>query len=568
VQAATDSSAGGSHSGGDGVGHDVGHGVKHRLRIVAALSGLALLARVLNVLASRDSPFFEYLPVDCGEYDEWGQAIAAGEWLGSEIFYQDPLYPYFLGVFYSVFGRHLTALLLFQALLGALNVPLVYGIARRLWNERVALLTAALVALYAPFVFYDGLVLKTFLEVLLLNTSLYALLRASESAPGEPSLRTWALAAGVALGVGALTRANFLLLVPVVLAWLFVYPPWPEGGRQRSRQLGITLSLLLGIALAILPVTIRNYVVGDEFVLITSQGGQNLYTGNHPANEQGVYVAPRFVRQEPGSERLDFKLEAERRTGRAMRETEVSSYWFGETLRVAAEDPTRIARLYAKKLGLLLHRYEVPDNHDISFSGRYSPVIHWNPVVFAVVGPLAFAGLLLGWRERRRLALAYAILAVYLLSIAAFFVFARYRLPVLPLLLLFAAGGAVGLWDAWRAADRRRIALALCGLALGLVLVHRPSAIEREGMGEAIWIHLGNAYMKQGRPDDGLAAYRSALSLAPANPYVNFNIGLALQNTGDREAAIEHFEATLAAQPGWAHAHAALAALLMEKPGK
>ena len=64
---------------------------------------------------------------------------------------------------------------------------------------------------------------------------------------------------------------------------------------------------------------------------------------------------------------------------------------------------------------------------------------------FGVLAPLALVGLVLGWPDRRRLAVLYVMTAAYAASVLMFYVFARYRLPLVPLLLLFAAGGAATL---------------------------------------------------------------------------------------------------------------------------
>ena len=65
--------------------------------------------RLVHVWQIRRSPFFSLLMGDSRGYDEWAQRIAGGDWLGHEVFYQAPLYPYLLGVIYAVAGRHLLA---------------------------------------------------------------------------------------------------------------------------------------------------------------------------------------------------------------------------------------------------------------------------------------------------------------------------------------------------------------------------------------------------------------------------------------------------------------------------
>ncbi len=94
------------------VAHPVAAG---RAWFALAVFGVALLVRLVHVWQLRRSPFFSLLMGDSRGYDEWAQRIAGGEWLGHEVFYQAPLYPYLLGVIYAVAGRHLLLVRIVQA---------------------------------------------------------------------------------------------------------------------------------------------------------------------------------------------------------------------------------------------------------------------------------------------------------------------------------------------------------------------------------------------------------------------------------------------------------------------
>src|SRR5204863_8934555 len=79
----------------------------------------ALAVRLVHVWQMRASPFFSVLLGDSHGYDDWAQRIAAGEWIGRDVFYQAPLYPYMLGVIYVVAGRHLPLVRIVQAAIGS-----------------------------------------------------------------------------------------------------------------------------------------------------------------------------------------------------------------------------------------------------------------------------------------------------------------------------------------------------------------------------------------------------------------------------------------------------------------
>jgi len=81
--------------------------------------------RLLHIWQIRAAPFFSALMGDSHGYDEWAQRIAAGDWLGHEVFYQAPLYPYLLGVTYAIAGRSLLVVRIVQALIGSASCVLL-----------------------------------------------------------------------------------------------------------------------------------------------------------------------------------------------------------------------------------------------------------------------------------------------------------------------------------------------------------------------------------------------------------------------------------------------------------
>ena len=70
----------------------------------AGIFALALVLRLIHLWQIRQAPFFDLLIGDARAYDLWAQQIAAGDWIGREVFYQAPLYAYFLGLVYSIAG--------------------------------------------------------------------------------------------------------------------------------------------------------------------------------------------------------------------------------------------------------------------------------------------------------------------------------------------------------------------------------------------------------------------------------------------------------------------------------
>ena len=260
---------------------------------------------------------------DSRAYDEWAQQIARGDWLGRDVFYQAPLYPYFLGTLYTIAGRDLLFVRICQAIIGSLACVLLGLAGSRLFSKRAGLIAGLGLALYAPAIFFDALVQKSVLDVFFVCAAIWLLsaLVYPERSPGVPhrgSRLTW-FWLGLAMGGLSLTRENAVVFIGVTLLWALA--PRQIPARERVAAAGV---FVMGLAIVLLPVAVRNSVVGDGFYLTTSQFGPNFYIGNN-ARADGTYMSLRFGRGTPEYERQDATELAEDATGRDLTPAEVSS---------------------------------------------------------------------------------------------------------------------------------------------------------------------------------------------------------------------------------------------------
>jgi 4-amino-4-deoxy-L-arabinose transferase-like glycosyltransferase len=441
-----------------------------------ALFALALAARLFFVAQyERTHPQAQLPAIDEASYDAWAREIAAGDWMGDEVFFQEPLYAYALGVVYAAAGdepvAQRAAARRVQAVLGALTALGVALLAARLFGAAAGWIAGAAFALYRPAIWMCAQLLKPGLFLPLLVTFALVLL-STRGLRGRAALARWLLV-GVLGGLGALLRGNMLLLAPAFALW----PAARERleGRPLRGALGACAAVALGFALALAPVALRNRAVGGRLVLSTSGAGTNVYGGNNVDNPYGVATEFPWVRGIPEHEAGDWRHEAERRLGRELHPSEVSRYWLaqvGESLRA---DPLLHARILWRKLRLSLGAYEVPDNHFIEWDARWVPSLAWPVPGFGLWGTLGLAGLLASLvrarreREARGAPLEIAALfALYLATIVLTVTSERVRLALVPLLLPFAASWLV----AWR--PPRRAALLLATLAAGAALVLTP----------------------------------------------------------------------------------------------
>lgn len=503
---------------------------------------LAFLLRMAYLVGARRSPLFENLGLDAKFYDRWAQTIAAGDWLGSDAFFMGPLYPYSLAVLYGLSGRSVYGVSVLQAGIDALTCALILLAARRVWaSERAGLLAGVLACFYGPLMLYTGELLLPTLGTFLSALFLYLAVRSGGAKPGPLVLLT-----GIVLGVAALGKATVLVFYPVVVVWWMLDRPRPKpGSLVRPAVL-----LLLGVAMVVLPVTVRNRVVAGDWVLITSNAGLNFYIGNH-ASSSGAYLKPQGldVIEDPEGRRI-----AEARWGRSLKPSEVSRFWFSEARDFLGRHPGRFVTLFAKKMAYFWGALELPQIENFNFQKRYSPLLRLPFPSFGWVVPLAVVGLVLGAARRRWAALPAALALLYSVTIAVFFVTGRYRMAVVPDLLVVSAGGILCLVEGLRAGRRGLLGVAILAAVAGLTHWNPYDVDPRSGFSEFEY-RLGLAFEMDVKLEAAAAHYRVALAENPRHPGARLNLGVILARTGRAEEGRPMLEALAAEEPGNAKAH-------------
>jgi len=501
-------------------GRQTGRGIAVSDRTVFFLiAGLAITLRVAYALASRRSPFFEHLDLDSKFYDTWARQIAGGEWVGTEVFFMGPLYPYFLAVIYKVAGTGLVTVKIVQAVIGGFTAGGVFLLGKAAFNRTAGLIAGLIAVFYVPFIYYDSAILLPVLATFLNTFMLYFLVVAVTGRDARAYL-----AAGLLAGLSAAGNASILAFA--VVAALFAL--LAGGGRLMSR-VRMCAVFAAGIAVIVLPVTIRNAVVGGDFVPLTSNAGLNLYIGNHDAST-GAYVKPEGldVYTDPEGDTI-----AEAALGRHLKPSEVSRWWAGRAMEYIGDNPGGFAANLLRKAFFFWSVYEVPQIEHLAFEKRYSGLLRIPSPSFGIVCPLGIMGIILAFRKRKSARLLFLYILTYSVTIISFFVVARYRLPMVPALMVFAAFTITWLVGAGVRGRYRKLVPVAAGIALLTVVVntnfYRVNPLS--GFAQSYY-RLGIIHGQKGRPDAALESYSRALELDPDIVPARVAVGILLSQGG------------------------------------
>lgn len=509
---------------------------------LSVIIAVALAIRLVYIHQLSGTYFFKPFKGGFDDYifDNWALEILKGNWVGDKaiFIYRMPLYVYILAAIYFVSGHSYGTVYIFHAFIGAATCLLVYASGRMLANRTVGFLAAIITALYGPFLYFGGMVVgetaATFLTCL---AFLFLLFLQKTEKP------IYALLGGLSIGLSALLRGNMLIALPFILLWGAFF----SAAAKPVKRILFAALIIAGVAAAIAPIMARNYIVTKDIVPVTAFGGLNLYIGN-ATRPDGRLSAVEDVGTNPEQMIINSVAIAEKAAGRELKPSEVSNYWVGRTLdSIKKRGAGHLAALTLNKLLTFFNSYEIPDIWDYYFFKRYIPLLNLPLTGFLLVMPFAAAGACLGWPRRRELSLLYVFVISYIISLVTFFISSRYRLGVVPFLSLFAAYAAYKLFR-WRSEGTKRLAAA-CAVMVAVFLI---SAMPVKMVGyETSYNSLGIMLKRDGKFDDAIKAYDTAIGMAPRYPSPYYNLGLLYRDKGDAKKAAVYFRKALEADPGF-----------------
>ena len=378
---------------------------------------------------------------DLGAYMSSARGLLDGTWPDGP-FFRAPLYSFFLAL--CLAARDSIAWCAFvQILFAAATVYLMCRAAEHLFDAETGIAASVMLMLYGGFVFITVVLHTAIMESFLASLAFYRLcLLRKDFSPRN------AVLAGMSAALAGLIRPNFLLVCP--LGIVFAYVEHAFGGkrfRASSSAIGFVrencgllmkpLPAMLAFFLLLSPFIIWNNMKSDRLVFISTNAKITWRQSNsYDSPACGIILEP----AEP------------------LMPVFSHAFW----------------RHQISKAGHYLKSVEVPQNVSYYIFHHYSSFLKFLPLNFGLLNALFIASLFYFFRDWRKLWPVAVYTVLYAMTIVAFNITGRYRLPAVPVMLIPAAAMLLDIFrNRARELRSRRVAVS-SGVFLVLLIYSAP----------------------------------------------------------------------------------------------
>lgn len=345
------------------------------------------------------------------------------QWYGEKTFQQEPLYPYFVALNYTLFGYNVRWIFLWQMLLGVVTNLLVYLVTRRYFGDLAAAIAGIFIVFFGPLLFFELVLLRSSLAVFFGIFATYLIGTAMRK-----KTFIWWIIAGIGCGLALLVHAFFMLfIIGTIVFLLFIFR------KERKNEIRSAGGIIIGVILVLTPVMIRNATLGAPVMSLSNTGTLSFITMNN-----GHFVS--FI-----GWGIDTKILSE-----IMAESKgqlIKSII--PTLKTHKSVGSYLTQLW-DKLHASFSWYEIPNNVNFYFYREYASVLFITFISFLFLSPLALTGIFLALYKKINAWPLYLMFLVFMFPMLAFMVLSRYRIILAVVLIPFAALTIAELLSSWK----------------------------------------------------------------------------------------------------------------------
>lgn len=499
---------------------------------------IALIVRTFYLIELPINPLSDYFPssLDHFNFDQSAQSFASGDILARATNNSfAPLYKYFLGTLYFLFDRNLQAIYAVQFLMGSIACVLVFFIGKEAFGIRAGIISSLTLALYAPHIVYEGIILRAAFISFWGVVSLFFLFRLRQFFS-----TTNLIIATLAVSFFFQGRPNTIIcLFPICFfLYRYIFAQLPENLRKKNWL--IFWSVLLG---SFIPLLIQCYLVHGKFVFFDASGPHTFISGNL-IEYSGVGFEHQLVEDYKKKQILGYGSNIQ--------------FLLGHIL----DSPLDFFLLYIRKLFFFLNDFEPPTNISFYLYQEFSNLLPLLINHFGIISSLGLVGLVMAWKNKKLDFLLSSYLFSLSIAILIFLNEARYRIPIVPIFILF-SGYALDriLSNVSRKNFYNLAVIIFCLVLLGSAF-KEPEKMIRARSND--YGNMGEAYLNRGDVNAAQNVFEIAVKERPNNVYARINLGRIFALKGNRKLAAEQLLFAIKLNQGFWQAYANLGTIYAE----
>ncbi|HAI70383.1 MAG TPA: hypothetical protein DCM38_13225, partial [Gammaproteobacteria bacterium] len=233
--------------------------------------------------------------------------------------FRPPGYPILLSVFLFI-GADIFHLRMLNFIFLSLTLILLFEMLKTAYSQRAAIISAFLVIGYPVLLYTASTLYPQIFGSFLFILFLFLLIR-------ETTSNIQYLTLGIIYAILVLTIPIFLLLLPIIVIWMI----------SSKKQIKVQYLLIFCITLSALigSWTLRNYLVFDRFILLSSNAGINLLLGNSEKTQAHLGTLTDISKYLKESNNMS--------------EVEKNAYYTSEAIHFMLINPLKTTKLYVEK---------------------------------------------------------------------------------------------------------------------------------------------------------------------------------------------------------------------------
>ncbi len=381
-----------------------------------------------------------------GDFKDYARALF-NKWQGDKIYFQEPFYVYFVAVVYKIFGPDVRFVFLFQLLIGLASLTLIFIITRNYFGNIAALCASIIGLLHGPLLFYELILLRESIIVFAGLLLVYTISRTMKNKSGINLLLT-----GIIIGLCLLVKSIFAIFALLFLALLFF-----DSRKKKEAMIKSMLIPVAGVLIGMLPLIIRNVIVGITPFAIASSGTFSFVTCNYYGYNPELGFALNTT-----LEKIFYKTDGA---------------FLPSVIEVLKTFPS-----FSDYLVLLWHKFkviflwvEIPNNKSYYYFALNAPVLNFTFINFSAIAALGIPGIVLSFFRKEKPFGLYVLVFTHLAVLLGFLVLSRYRIPFAAALLPFCGLAISEFFKKVERNDMRLLMIALPAAALFFIVNRTPA---------------------------------------------------------------------------------------------